>query len=75
MSSLELGIQELVKGIDSEETLNKLKKYLIKLKKNAPPCQLTEAGVIEDVLQSEQEFADGLGISHDKVRRRYICSK
>lgn len=67
MTTLEIKKREFLKAIDSEETLDKLQKYLIRIKKRSvPPCQYTLEELNKHLDEGEKEVAKGGGIEHDK---------
>jgi hypothetical protein len=72
MTTLEIKKREFLKAIDSEETLNKLQKYLIRIKKrNIPPCQYTSNDVLAIIEKGEIEMEQGGGFSVEEIRNLY----
>jgi len=73
MTALELEIKkkELLQQIDSEEILDKMQKYLRRIKRSTPPCQFTPEELRAQVIQGEKDAQKGLGISHEDMRNRY----
>lgn len=71
MTTLEIRKKEFLKSIDSEETLDKLQKYLSRIKKkDVPPCQFTIDELKEELRQSKIDAKNGLGISQEEMRKR-----
>lgn len=71
MKTLEIKKREFLKAIDSEETLDKLQKYLIRIKqRSVPPCQFTIDELKEELRQSKIDAKNGLGISQEEMRKR-----
>lgn len=71
MTAFELEIKEFIKDIDSEETLNKLKQYLKKLKKRSLPCQYTEEELKLRINQGIEDAKNGLGCTQEDMRKKY----
>lgn len=71
MTTLEIKKREFIKDIDSEETLNKLRQYLKKLKKNTPPCQYTIQELKERLNQGVIDAKNGKGTPLAEIRKKY----
>jgi ribosome-interacting GTPase 1 len=69
MTTLKLEIKEFIKDIDSEETLNKLKQYLKRLKKNSPPCQYTLEELKARLARGRKEMENDGGTEHDEFMK------
>lgn len=72
MTTLEIRKKEFLKSIDSEETLDKLQKYLSRIKKkNVPPCRYSVEEVKERMLQGVIDAERGKGTLLQEVRKKY----
>jgi hypothetical protein len=72
MTTLEIKKKEFLKSIDSEETLDKLQKYLSHLKKkNTQPCRYSVKEVKDGIERSFIEVKQGRITSYEEVEKRY----
>ncbi|MDR1089729.1 MAG: hypothetical protein LBL79_01525 [Prevotella sp.] len=72
MTTLEIKKKEFLKAIDNEETLDKLQKYLSRLKaKNTQPCKYSVEEVKRRIEQGIVDAEHGKGVSIQEMRKRY----
>jgi hypothetical protein len=69
---LESKKKKLIEDIDSEELLDKVQKFIKRLKKNTSPCRFSIDELREEVKQGEIDAETGLGISQEDMRKRYL---
>lgn len=73
MTTFEIKKREFLKTIDSEETLEKLQKYLYHLKKRSTsPCQYSVKEIKERMIQSLIDAENGKGTPLKEVRKKYM---
>jgi len=68
-------LKDIVRVIDDEKLLDKMEKYLHRIKRSNPPCQFTPEELRAQVLQGEIDAQNGLGISHEEMRERFLNKK